>query len=347
MTNFSDDVISGVTGHMNGDHTDDNLLIARAFGYPEATASAMVGVTGVAGHWRVTDDAGEHELAVAWPGGPISERPEIRREVVAVYTAACARLGVPARDEHQGQPDDQGQQHAHAGHEHGAQHDGDAVEPAGDRPFSVVIRESSWSDHSDSEGATFMEDIMRGKGSLQDYIDLVAQHYFMYEALEAAADQVAGDPGFAGFHTPSLVRLPALEADLEHLVGADWRDQIVAVPATLEYAARMREVAAEGWVAGVVAHHYTRYLGDLSGGQYIAKRVAKQHQLPSAGIAFYDFTELGDLAEFKNQYRAALDVLGAQLEDAERTRMLDEVRTAYAFNTAVFRDLGQAKLAAA
>nr|WP_029608173.1 biliverdin-producing heme oxygenase [Leucobacter chromiiresistens] len=211
----------------------------------------------------------------------------------------------------------------------------------------MIIRESSWSDHSDSEGATFMEDIMRGKGSLQDYVDLVAQHYFMYEALEAAADRVAGDRRFAGFHTPALVRLPALEADLAHLIGADWRDRIVAVPATLEYAARMREVAAEGWVAGVVAHHYTRYLGDLSGGQYIAKRVAKQHGLPGAGIAFYDFAELGDLAEFKNRYRAALDVLGAQLDADERARMLDEVRTAYAFNTAVFRDLGQAKLAAA
>ena len=337
VTNFSDDVISGVTRHMNGDHMADNLLIARAFGYPGATSSTMVGVTGASGRWLVTDAEGEHELTVEWPGGPITERPEIRREVVALYTAACAKLGVPARDEHGAQPQSDAAD---------ASVDAPAAAPE-DRPFSVVIRESSWSDHSDSEGATFMEDIMRGKGSLQDYIDLVAQHYFMYEALEAAADQVAADPLFAGFHSPSLVRLPALEADLVHLIGADWREQIVAVPATLEYAARMREVAAEGWAAGVVAHHYTRYLGDLSGGQYIAKRVAKQHDLPSAGIAFYDFSELGDLAEFKNQYRAALDVLGEQLDEAERARMLDEVRAAYAFNTAVFRDLGQAKLAVA
>ena len=325
-------MISGVTGHMNGDHAADNLLIARAFGYPGATASTMVWVTGTAGVWRVTDAGGEHELSVEWPDGPIAERPEIRRSVVALYTAACAKLGVPARGEHE---------------EHDASRAGAQTAHAAevDRPFSVVIRESSWSDHSDSEGATFMEDIMRGKGSLQDYIDLVAQHYFMYEALEAAADQVASDPRFAGFHTPSLVRLPALEADLAHLIGADWRERIVAVPATIEYAARMREVAAEGWVAGVVAHHYTRYLGDLSGGQYIAKRVAKQHELSSAGVAFYDFSDLGDLSEFKNEYRAALDVLGSRLDDAERARMLDEVRTAYAFNTQVFRDLGQAKLA--
>lgn len=347
MTIFADDVIAGVTRHMNGDHTDDNLLIAKAFGYPEARSSTMVGVTGAGGQWRVIDAAGEHELSVAWPGGEISERPEIRREVVELYKAACAKLGVPARDEHAEPSREHSGSHAHGVHGHHGAASGAAEVPAGERPFSVVIRESSWSDHSDSEGATFMEDIMRGKGTLQDYIDLVAQHYFMYEALEAAAEQVAADPRFVGFHTPDLVRLPALEADLAHLIGADWRDRIAAVPATVEYAARMREVAADGFVAGVVAHHYTRYLGDLSGGQYIAKRVAKQHDLPREGIAFYDFTALGDLGDFKNEYRAALDVLGEQLDDSERARMLDEVRRAYAFNTAVFRDLGHAKLAAA
>nr|WP_241988979.1 biliverdin-producing heme oxygenase [Leucobacter luti] len=210
-----------------------------------------------------------------------------------------------------------------------------------------MIRESSWSDHSDSEGATFMEDIMRGIGTKQDYIDLVAQHFFMYEALEAAATQLSADPAFADFHPAALVRMPALEADLLHLVGADWRERISPVPATAAYAARIREIADEGWAAGIVAHHYTRYLGDLSGGQMIARRVAKQHELSSEGIEFYDFTDLGSIADFKTGYRAALDALGERLDDAERARMLDEVRAAYAFNTAVFVDLGAAKAAAA
>ncbi len=351
---------------MNGDHTDDNLLIARAFGYPEATASVMVGVTGDAGIWRVTDPAGEHELSVAWPAAPISERPEIRREVVALYTAACERLGLPAREEHapaasshahgehgghgHGEHGGHGSHGEHGGHGHGGHHGhhGEAAEEgeAGEAPFSRVIRESSWGDHSDSEGATFMEDIMRGKGTRQDYIDLVAQHFFMYEALEAAAEQLAADPATAGFHPAGLIRMPALEADLAHLLGADWRERITPVPATAAYAARIREIAEEGWAAGIVAHHYTRYLGDLSGGQMIAKRVAKQHELAHEGIAFYDFSGLGSLVDFKNAYRAELDALGARLDEAERARMLDEVRTAYAFNTAVFVDLGAAKAAA-
>ena len=37
---FDADAISGVLGHMNDDHRDDNLLIARAFGEPDAAAAA-------------------------------------------------------------------------------------------------------------------------------------------------------------------------------------------------------------------------------------------------------------------------------------------------------------------
>lgn len=344
VTIFSDDVIAGVTGHMNGDHTDDNLLIVRAFGYPDATASTMVGVTGQAGLWRVTDPAGDHEVAVPWPSGSITERPEIRREVVALYQAACAKLGVPAREEHR--PEVPAGRH-HGGHDSAGRHGrADRTETEGPRPFSSVIREHSWSDHSDSEGASFMEDIMRGIGTKQDYTDLAAQHFFMYEALEEAAAHLVADPAYASFHPAALVRLPALRADLEHLIGADWRERIAPAPATAAYAARIREVAAEGWLPGIVAHHYTRYLGDLSGGQMIAKRVARQHGLDAAGIAFYDFTELGSPSHFKTEYRAALDTLGQSLGEDDRARMLDEVRAAYGFNTAVFVDLGKAKAAA-
>lgn len=346
-------MIAGVTGHMNGDHADDNLLIARAFGAPEASASRMVGVGPESGVWLVSEPSGERELTVPWPSGAIAERPEIRREVVALYRAACERLGIEPREEHE-EPSAAGHRAHHGAHgRHGAEAPGGAdlaqgePEPvAGEKPFSVVIRESSWGDHSDSEGASFMEDIMRGRGSLQDYIDLVAQHFFMYEALEAAAERFAEDPAFAPFHRDALLRMPALEADLAHLIGADWRARIAAVPATAAYAERIREVTEEGWVAGVVAHHYTRYLGDLSGGQMIARRVAKQHGLDREGVAFYDFAELGSLTDFKNEYRLALDELGTRLDEVERQRVLDEVRRAYAFNTAVFVDLGRAKAAA-
>ena len=44
-----------------------------------------------------------------------------------------------------------------------------------------------------------MTDLMKGEGTREDYIALVAQHYFVYEALEAAGEAFAGDPVAAPF----------------------------------------------------------------------------------------------------------------------------------------------------
>lgn len=93
------DVVEAVLVHMNEDHRDDNLVIVRAFGRPEATAAQMVGLDDSGGLWWVEsfDEAGPDgsELRVAWPSGLITARSQIRTEVVALHDAACARLGVP------------------------------------------------------------------------------------------------------------------------------------------------------------------------------------------------------------------------------------------------------------
>ncbi|MFT4214371.1 MAG: DUF2470 domain-containing protein [Microbacterium sp.] len=96
---FDDDALAGVLGHMNTDHSDDNLLIARAFApLADVISAEMVSFDGAAGQWRVvTADGAEDVVRIAWPGGEISERREVRREIVALYDAACARLGIAPR----------------------------------------------------------------------------------------------------------------------------------------------------------------------------------------------------------------------------------------------------------
>lgn len=93
MSSFSDDVVRAVVAHMNDDHADDNLLIVRAFGAPEAMTATMTGLDAEAGLW----EADGAPVRVPWPAGPISGRAEIRREVVALYDQAAAALGVAAR----------------------------------------------------------------------------------------------------------------------------------------------------------------------------------------------------------------------------------------------------------
>src|SRR4051812_39398175 len=96
---FDEAVVAGVLGHMNGDHSGDNLLIARAFGDgAEYTEATMTGFDGEGGDWLALRADGDSEpIRVSWPGGPIEERPQVRREIVALYDAACARLGVEPR----------------------------------------------------------------------------------------------------------------------------------------------------------------------------------------------------------------------------------------------------------
>ncbi|HVL61777.1 MAG TPA: DUF2470 domain-containing protein [Microbacterium sp.] len=96
---FDDDVVAAVLRHMNGDHTGDNLLIARAFSpEPDLIAATMTGFDGDGGDWLAEGaDSESVEVRVLWPGGPITERAAVRREVVALYDEACRRLGVEPR----------------------------------------------------------------------------------------------------------------------------------------------------------------------------------------------------------------------------------------------------------
>lgn len=95
---FDADTVRGVLGHMNTDHADDNVLIVRAFSpHSDAVRSEMVGFDGDGGQWRVTTGETDEIVRVPWPAGPITERRDVRREIVALYDAACVRLGIPPR----------------------------------------------------------------------------------------------------------------------------------------------------------------------------------------------------------------------------------------------------------
>jgi heme oxygenase len=57
------------------------------------------------------------------------------------------------------------------------------------------------------------------------------------------------------------------------------------------------------------------------------------------GVAFYEFDQIQKPKPYKDAYRARLDAL--PLVDADKHRLLDEVRLAFALNGAVFGELGQ------
>jgi len=208
---------------------------------------------------------------------------------------------------------------------------------AGERAgFAERIKTETDAAHRATEQSRFVGDLLAGKLTKEGYAALLAQTYLVYEALERAAAAHVADPIAAPFITDDLVRLPSLAADLEFLLGPTWRDQVAATPATAAYVARLEEVAFDS-AADFVAHHYLRYMGDLSGGQIIRRMLERAYGYEVDGLRFYIFDRIAKPKVFKDEYRANLDA--APLSAEAQARFIAEVNLAYRLNGALFADL--------
>jgi heme oxygenase len=209
--------------------------------------------------------------------------------------------------------------------------------------FSARIREASWSRHQELDPSTaddrepgLFDRLFDGSLSLADYTRWHAQQFFIYEAIETAGDRLADDPVAGPFVFPELTRLEAIEADLKFLMGPKWRSGAAPLPATRAYVDRITEAAAEP--AGYVAHAYTRYLGDLSGGQAFGKAARSNYGFDGEGASFYEFNGIENLKAFKDEYRSRLDAI--DLDEDAKSRLIAEILTAYDHNGAVLAELG-------
>ncbi|MGW6913556.1 biliverdin-producing heme oxygenase [Kitasatospora sp. NPDC054939] len=207
-------------------------------------------------------------------------------------------------------------------------------------PFSTVLRTASSEEHEAAEQSSFMSHLLGGRLGIDAYADLTGQLWYVYRALEGCAEELAGHPLAGPFIDPALLRTEAIERDLEHLRGPGWREGLAPLPATAAYVARVEELA-ETWPGGYIAHHYTRYLGDLSGGQIIRGIAEKTWGFARKGdgVRFYVFEGIDNPAAFKREYRARLDAAGLALDEVERRRVVEECKRAFVLNGAIFRDL--------
>lgn len=203
--------------------------------------------------------------------------------------------------------------------------------------FAERLRAATWHDHDAAEHATFMDALLAGTVPRAGYAQMVAQHYFAYVALEKVGHALRDDPVAGAFVFPELERVPALEHDLRALYGDAWRERITPSPPTRTYVARIEQMA--DWPGGFIAHHYTRYLGDLSGGQIIRRAAERAYDLrESAGVGFYLFSRIPDSRAFKAEYRDRLNALAP--DEVRAKRIIGETLLAYQFNTEVLDELG-------
>ena len=213
----------------------------------------------------------------------------------------------------------------------------DEAVPAPPAPFSTVIREASRGEHHEAENTGFSQALVDGRLHRDAYAALMGQTLLVYTVLEEAAFAQRSDPVGQTFWFPELLRVPSIERDLEFLSGPGWRDGLVPMPATQRYIDRVREVAFD-WAGSFMAHQYTRYLGDLSGGQIIARTLQGAYDLDLGGLRFYRFEDIPKPKVFKDEYRARVDAAGWDAE--EQSRIIEEIKLAFRLNTHMYDDIG-------
>ncbi|MEZ0339342.1 heme oxygenase (biliverdin-producing) [Mycobacterium sp. pV006] len=198
------------------------------------------------------------------------------------------------------------------------------------RSLSTAVNVGSAVEHEAAENSPFFVELLSGRVNRRGYADYLLRLRGVYEALEATMRAHRRDPLVAAVFDPALERLSALDKDLDY-----WTDGgrgVLNSPALQRYQDRLQQLR---WGGAIVAHHYTRYLGDLSGGQAMATLLDREYGLDGSGLAFYDFGLR--VKPYKDAYRAALDRL--DLDSVDIDRVVEEVKLAYHLNQALLDEL--------
>ncbi|XP_023611012.1 heme oxygenase 2 isoform X1 [Myotis lucifugus] len=208
--------------------------------------------------------------------------------------------------------------------------------------LSELLKEGTKEAHDRAENTQFVKDFLKGNIKKELFKLATTALYFTYSALEEEMDRNQHHPAFAPLYFPTeLHRKEALIKDMEYFFGEDWEKQVQCSEATQKYVERIHYVG-QNEPELLVAHAYTRYMGDLSGGQVLKKVAQRALKLPSTGegTQFYLFENVDNAQQFKQFYRARMNALDLNLKTKEK--IVEEANRAFEYNMQVFNELDQA-----
>jgi len=203
--------------------------------------------------------------------------------------------------------------------------------------FALQLKTETKKSHTAAENTKFVGAFLRGVISKESYKQLVANFYFIYRAMEEEMEKLQDDPILSKIKFDCLNRTVNLERDLRYYYGPIWRHHITPTDQCQRYVNRIREVAHDDPEL-LVGHHYTRYMGDLSGGQILRGIAEKALPLREGeGLYFYEFDEIEDKKEFKDIYRSRLNEL--PISQSQANAIITEANFAFRLNMYMFDEL--------
>lgn len=216
-------------------------------------------------------------------------------------------------------------------------HDPTTAPAAGPAPLPAPpglperLREATRALHTRAERSGAMGALLAGRLPRERYLALLVDLEALYGALEGALEASASQPWLQALDRAALARRQALADDLG--------PERAAAPATPSapmraYARRLTALGQAGDPA-LLAHVYTRYLGDLHGGQILQRRIAAAYL--GMGTRFYEFGDAAHVQALRAGLRAVL--LGCGLGPAEQQRVVDEACWSFEQHERVFEAL--------
>lgn len=179
----------------------------------------------------------------------------------------------------------------------------------------MSLKELTWEHHQNAERQEFVKELMGGKITNERYATYLFNQHPAYNTLEMLAMMQGLFDG-----APELRRAPRIHEDYQEL----WSEEFVQpalCKSVREYMDHLMSIKDDA--NKLMAHVYVRHMGDLSGGQMIAKRV------PGRGL-FYQFDRPVD--ELKEHIRSKID-----------DSMADEAKLCFDYATRLFQELAGLK----
>lgn len=175
----------------------------------------------------------------------------------------------------------------------------------------MSLKELTHEQHRRAETRPFVKVLFKGDVHPKLYATYLKNQHPIYEILEVCAMPHGLMNSF-----PEIRRAPAILADFVELWGDDVAHPTM-LPVVDEYIKYILSIKDDP--SRLMAHIYVRHMGDLSGGQMIAKRV------PGAG-KYYQFGD--DPEKIK-------DAIRAKLNDS----LADEARVCFDFAAKLFEQM--------